>query len=227
MYSKIKWLIALALALAIGVPATSFGIVRVSKSYNYLQFYGGYAQAVGKYDHINEWNFFDENRRIVELNADKVYDPTYSFAVSYGQVRGRLGLDFGFHYTRVKTPDTFFVSQNYFNLLTPETPRFDLYDADLNVNLFLMDPWESIVAPYLGVGFHGGLISATGRIIDTKSDLVFGMGINFGADLKIWTAPSDAAYMTISSVNEYQILGSELRPRYLNIGGAIKYYFRY
>ncbi len=192
-----------------------------------MQFYSGYAQPVGKYDHIDILTFEDPNGRIVNLNADAVYDPTYSFGISYGQVRGRLGVDFGFHYTQVQTPDTFWVTPTYINMFTPETPKFNLYDADLNVNAFLLDPFKSVVAPYVGVGFHGGLIASSGRYIDTKTDLVFAVGLNFGADLKIWTSPADRGYLTISSVNEYQFLHSNLRPRYLNIGGAVKYYFRY
>ena len=59
-----------------------------------------------------------------------------------------------------------------------------------------------------------------------ENELKFTVSVNFGADIKVWTAPSGRSYVALSSVNSWDLLASGQRPRYLNIGGAIKYYFR-
>ena len=228
MRNATKSLIMTVLAVLMLASAVSAGIARVGRSFNVIGFSVGYADPIGEYDHIDVITFEDQNGRIVNLDADAVYDPTYSIGFHYGQLReNRLYVDFGFRYTKVKTLDTFWVDPGYGYTFSPETPDFNLYDIDLNLNFFLIDPMQSVVAPYLGLGFHGGLISSSGRYIDTQSDLVFGTGLNFGADIKFWQSPTNASYLTLSSVNEYQFLRSSDRPRYLTIGGAIKYYFRY
>ena len=85
---------------------------------------------------------------------------------------------------------------------------------------------KSSFSPYAGVAVKGGLtrISQTGYSDDHIADIA--LAVNFGADIRIWSSADARQFLTLSSVNSYDLFGSNNRPLYFNVGGAIKYYFR-
>ncbi|NOY89530.1 MAG: hypothetical protein GXO93_09140 [FCB group bacterium] len=216
------------LSFIFGIAMSSqAGIVRVAKHLNMIEFYGGYARPVGTYHRIDIIDFLNSQNRIVDLDADKVYDKTFYVGFSYGQLMyNHILYSIGFRYTEIKAKDTFWVEPNYGWSFTPEKPKFNQYDLDFNLNYFINNPSHSLVSPYFGLGFHGGITAVTGYQIETTTDVTLALGVNFGADFTLWKAPDKRSLVTLSSVNEYQFVASDKRPKYLNLGMAIKYYFR-
>ncbi|MEW6412230.1 MAG: hypothetical protein AB1483_07130 [Candidatus Zixiibacteriota bacterium] len=231
MIRKVLAITMATAAICFAASSTSeAAITKVAKRLNVLEFYGGYAHPVGSYDGIDIIDFLDSQDRLVELDADQVYDPGFYFGFNYGQLRSNhILVSLGFRWTHINTLDTFYTDPlvpNYGWAFVPETPTFNLYDLDLNVNYFFLDPSVSVVAPYVGLGAHAGILSVSGDLIETENDLKFAMGLNFGADFTFWKAPGGRSMMALSSVNEWVVAGSIDRPKYLNFGAALKYYFR-
>lgn len=106
-----------------------------------------------------------------------------------------------------------------------DDPKLHQFDLELNLNFFITDVNLSALSPYVGMGFRGGLAHADYRLFADDQDANVALAVNFGADLRL-SQPSHAGYWAISSVNSYEFVGSNNRPTYLNIGGALKYYFK-
>ena len=221
MLRKFTLILLLALIIAAGSIVTSdAAIVKVAKRLQVLEFYGGYSQPLGSYDRINNIPFYSQAlNQLVELDAEDVYDPTYCFGFNYGQLRNNhILFSLGFRWTHINLADDL--------EFTVETPTLNQYDLDFNLNYYLTNPSRSILSPYAGIGFHGGINSLTGDLIQTENEVTLAIGINFGADLTIWKSPSDRSMVALSSANEWIFAASDERPKYLNIGAAVKYYFR-
>lgn len=215
-----------AMLLALG-SVSEAGISRVARRLNVVELHASYAHPVGSYDHISIINFENSQGRIVDLDADKVYDPTLSVGLTYGQLRGNHFLySIGFCYTHIRTLDSFYVEPGLAWIFQPETPTFNQYDIDFNLNYFLSNPSVAVLAPFFGVGFHGGITSETGDLIESENEVTVALGVNFGVDLTVWKAKDGRSLLTLSSVNEYQVAASDDRPRYLNVGIGVKYYYR-
>ncbi len=216
----------LVLVFVIGPPAEA-RIKRVAKSWNVIDLHGGYSVPIGTYHRIGILEFTGVTGAVVAIDADKVYEPTFHFGFDYGRLHGgHLLYSFGFKYTRVATLDTFVVDNQTSWVFTPVTPSFNQYDVDFNVNFLATDISRSRFAPYLGVSFHGGITSQAAPGEVSENWLTVAAGLNFGADLKVWGAPNNRAFVTLSTVNNVQVLASSHRPRYISLGGGLKYYFR-
>jgi len=204
--------------LLIPAVTSQAAIVKVAKRLNVIDFFGGYAQPWGDYKRISVLPFISGDS-IVELDADQVYDPTYYFGFEYGQLRNdRWLISLGFRWTHINIAD---------NLdFTVQRPTLNQYDVDLNLNHYFASPAGSMVAPYAGLSFHGGINSYTGDLLATENEVTLAAGINFGADFTVWNSPSGRSLVALSSVNEWVYAASDERPRYLNFGAALKYYFR-
>ncbi|MFQ5453513.1 MAG: hypothetical protein ACE5D6_04930 [Candidatus Zixiibacteriota bacterium] len=227
---KIFKIVIMGIFLSLGIISTTeAGIARVAKRMNVMEFFSGYALPVGNYNGIDIIDFRNTQGFLVDLNAEDVYDPSYFVGFSYGQLRNNhMFYSLGFRYVKIATEDTFAVEPGLGYIFDPETPNFNQYDIDFNLNYFASNPTVSGFSPYVGVGFHGGITSVTGDNfnIESSNDVTLALGINFGADLTIWKSVNKRAFVTLSSVNEYQFFASDGRPKYLNLGGALKYYFR-
>jgi len=193
-------------------------IMRVARRMNVVDFFGGYALPWGDYRRISVIPFISGGR-VVELNADEVYDPTQYLGFSYGQLRNdRVLYSLGFRWTHINIEDDL--------EFTVERPTLNQYDFDFNLNYFFNNPSQSPVSPYAGLALHGGINSYSGNLIATEHEVTLAAGINFGADFSPWKSPSQRSFVALSSVNEWVFAASDERPKYLNIGAAIKYYFR-
>lgn len=211
-------LLALLLAGTVAVDATA-AIKRVAARYNVLNFYGGYATPHGEYGQVGFITFVDELDRPVEEDADQLFDGTYYFGVDYGTLYSRYALVLiGFRYTEHNVQD----------YLREAFEEFDYrqYDVELNLNFYPLDMRSSFASPYAGAGVQAGLLSTSVPGYDDESEIKVAFSLNFGADLKIFESPSGRSFVTLSSMNNYNLFASEDRPKYLNVGAAVRYWFR-
>jgi len=218
--------VLLALVFAIS-SFSEAAIRRVAKRWNVIETYGGYSSPIGSYHTIGTIDFENGSGILVDIDADRVYDPTFHLGITYGQLRGgHLLYSIGFTYTKIETPDTFVVDPTISYIFIPVKPSFNQYDIDFNLNFLAANIAKVPIAPYVGLGFHGGITSQTASGYDSENWLTLAASLNFGADFKLWGASKNRSFVTISSINSLDLFGSDQRPRYLNFGVGLKYYFR-
>ena len=61
---------------------------------------------------------------------------------------------------------------------------------------------------------------------DNENDLTLAASLNFGAEVKLHTAASGRSFVALASMNNWNFYAANDRPKYLHIGGGLKYYFR-
>ncbi len=212
--------VLLALVFAVSSLAEA-RIKRVARRYNVIDFYGGYAIPRGEYDAMGNLPFTDQFGNPINLSANEWLDETYFLGFDYGTLyKAHLLYMIGFRFTNHRVMDVF------------ETPpakdiRFRQYDLEFNANYMFNNLSNLFWSPYVGVGAQAGFTSFSIRGADNdESQLKFALSLNFGVDFKIWSEPQKRSFVTLSSINNLNFLGSDNRPIYLNIGGGLRYYFR-
>ena len=223
---RTRKLILLIAIFALGMTAIAeAGISRVARRYNFVQFYGSYSQPVGEHDQLFITNFIDFSGRSVDIDADQLYDPSYQIGFSYGQLRNdHIAFSLGFTYTDIEMVDSIAADNEIF--VPGADPSLNQYDLDFDLNYLFSNPAQSKIAPFVGLGFHGGITSLTAKGFESENEVTLALGVNLGADFVIWEASDNRSFVTLSTVNEFQVLASDARPRYLNLGIGLKYYFR-
>ncbi len=223
-----KFLKAGLLVLVCGLLATpaEAGLARVAKRYTLVDLNGGYSSPVGKYEGIGVIDFENSRGQLVRLNADEVYDPTFHVGLNYGQLRNsHMQWTIGFRYTKINQLNRF-VADDQTLVFAPEKPSIHQLDIDFNFNYLLTNITERWIAPYAGVGARAGLTTFSAEGVESESEINLGVCLNFGAEVKLWQHPQGRSFVTFASVNSYDFWASGDKPRFLNIGGAVKYYFR-
>lgn len=229
-FTKAALLLALILPLLVS-PANG-EIVRVARRYSVIDFYGGTSTPVGKYDGLAGFvDFTDMNDRPADVDADVLFDPTVQLGIRYGGLRNsKMLFTIGFRWTKVEAiniSDLNTVNRSGMPLFfDPKKPGLNQYDADFNFNYLLMNIVDQSFAPYIGVGFRAGVTTVTAKGFNSESHLNTVLAANFGAELKLWEGAQKRSFLTVALVNSYDLIASGDRPKYLNIGGALKYYFR-
>ncbi|RME19596.1 MAG: hypothetical protein D6800_14095 [Candidatus Zixiibacteriota bacterium] len=210
--------------LILGMVQESTAVTRVARRWNALEFYSGGAIPWGTYNGINPFDFVINNR-LVDVDADKVYDPSFYLGVNYGQlISGRFFVSFGFRYTDVNALDSILLPLDSVLIFDPSL-SWNQYDIDINANVYFADISRSPFAPYVGVGLGVGINSLTSDLFDTENQATAALRANFGFDLKLFSS-GHRSFVTLSSVNSWDVLVSDDRPKYINIGGALKYWFK-
>ncbi|HPC11748.1 MAG TPA: hypothetical protein PK112_06570, partial [candidate division Zixibacteria bacterium] len=130
----------------------------------------------------------------------------------------RFLMQLGFRYTNHQEQDWFKDHPDEFHLAQ--------YDLNLNLHVYAVPPTKSIVAPYGGVGVQAGLLNIEIAGYDDESDLTILMAADFGLDLKVAEFSKGRSFLTLASINSYDLFGTEDRPKYLTIGGGLRYWFR-
>jgi len=195
-------------------------IKRVASRYNMLNFYSGYADPHGEYDQSGMVSFVDYQGRPSDIAGDSLYDATYYLGFDYGTLYSRHVLYMiGFRFTEHNVKDWIFdeIGDEY---------KLRQYDIEFNANYYLLDLLEFPWSPYVGAGVQGGFTSYSQRGFDNDSELKFAFSLNLGFDLKLFQAPKKRSYVTLASMNNYNLLASDNRPKYLNIGVGLRYFFR-
>ena len=202
-----------------------FAVSKVARSINFVDFFAGGSMPVGHRDGLPDYDFLI-NTRLVDVKSDDIYGNTFNLGITYGQLKGSHFLwSAGFRYTDHKVVDTIPLTDTL-GLELLYDPTYRQLDIDFNFNFYLTDLLKSSFSPYTGLGIHGGILRIDDDVNQSDYSANLGMSLNFGADLKIWTSADDLKFVTLSSVNSYDFYGSSDRPKYINIGGAVKYYFR-
>ena len=218
--------IILTIVLAIGlISVAEAGISRVARRWNFVQVRAGYAQPMGENDHLFNIRYEDQSGAAVNLDADELYDPSWYLGFSYGQLRSKhIAFSLGFTYTDIEMVDSIATSPYIWQ--AGAKPALNQYDVDFDLNYLLTNPSQAKISPFVGLGFHAGITSLTADGFESENELTMALGVNFGADIVLWESSDKRTFVALSSINEFQFLASEERPKYLNLGVGLKYYFR-
>ncbi len=206
---------------------------KVAARFNVVEFYGSSSQPIGSVDRIGiglqGFVFEDDFFQSFDIDAEDVYENSTQIGVSYGRlINDNTLFNVGFSYTDVKHEENFnqifngFIYSYYY----PKIFKIRMYNVDFNLNYYFGSPVKQALTPYAGVGLQTGLLSVSVSNFASESDFVSALSFNFGADLNVWQAPNKMSRLNLSSVNSYQIYASDSRPKYMNIGLGLKYYFR-
>jgi len=201
-----------------------FAVSKVARSLNVLEFFGGGSIPTGTRDGLPDYEFIINNRS-QDVDAKDIYNNSFHFGIDYGQLRSAHWLvSLGFRYTKHNVKDTIPLFQDTV-VIVGGNPSYNQFDLDFNLNYFLTDLTKTSFSPYAGLGIEGGILAISDDINETDYTANIGLRLNFGADLRIWDSEDGRSLVALSSVNSYDFYGSNDRPKYLNVGGAIKYYF--
>jgi hypothetical protein len=213
-------------AIILVAVSSASAITRVAKSLGVLEFNGGYTIPTGSYDHIGNIDFNQELGLMSNVDGSKLYNSSYTLGLSYGVVRGGHWLaSAGFQYSHIRVKDTIFAPDGNGYSLTPK-PHFNQYDIRLNLNHLFSDLENSPWSPYVGATFVAGISSETLTGYPSENETNVALGVNFGAELKVWQDASKRNFVTLASANSWDFVGSGYRPRNLTIGLAVKAYMR-
>ena len=219
----------LALVILLILSGSSFAIQRTAARLSVVEGGVGYFTPVGSNDGTVIQDFVFDGIRF-EPDADRIYDDGVSLWIKYGKVINRhWQATAGFRYAQADFKDTVLASSGGLDVgffIDVETPTFVQYDLEVNLDYMLTDITEVFISPYAGIGLSGGVIGATFKNFEDEYDATFAARVNFGADLRIWTAADKRGIVTLASVNSWDFAASGDRPKLLQIGGALKYYFR-
>jgi len=217
--------LSVTIAILLGFAAAQ-AIERVAPSFYMVEGYGGYAAPIGSYTGTAVSDF-TYSGRLYEAEGSDIYDDGFGMGATYGKlIRGHWLASVGLRYIRHNAKDTIVIEGENFGFIMPETPTYSQWDFDINANYQFLNPQFSPVAPYLGVGVHPGVTAGTFRVFDAEYEFNIALGVNFGADFKIWSASDNRAFVTLSSINSLDIVSSGTRPRHLNVGGGLRYFFK-
>lgn len=214
-------LVALLLSFVglVVVPSADAAIRRVPARYNMISFFGGYSTPHGEYDEIGPLPLTDVEGNLVEVEADLLFEDSWHLGFQYGTFWNQhFLLTLGFRYTSVNLNEEIFVNADDIDV--------GQYDLDINLDLYPIDITQMAFSPYIGAGLRAGFTSVGGEGFESESDLNVAASVNFGADLKLFSSADGKSFATIASVNDYTFAASSDRPKHLNIGGAIRYWFR-
>ena len=225
MFKITKIFIILAGVLVLLSVENVSAITRTTRTLNFVEFYAGSSMPQGTYTGLPDYNFII-NGSLVDVDAKDVYDNSFHFGLSYGQLRGsHLLYSLGFKYTRHDVKNIIPISVDTVVLVDSST-NYNQFDIDFNLNYMITDITKSPFAPYVGIGVQAGLLSISGGGFQSQNEVMLGLRVNFGGDLKFWSAKDGTSLLTLSSINSYDFYGSNQKPRYLNLSVGFKYYFR-
>ena len=231
MFHHTRTVIA-TVAILILTASQAAALGRVARRYNVMDFYSGTSSPVGKYESLADFvDFSDADGQPTDVDGDVLYDPTFHLGFNYGQLRNdRMLVTVGFRWTKIEAINLLGLNSvgrsGLAILLDPKKPSINQYDVDFNFNYMFLSIAQRSFAPYVGVGFRAGFTSVTAKGFESESRLNTVLAGNFGAELKLWENAKKRAFLTVASVNSYDLLSSGDRPKYFNLGAALKYYFR-
>jgi len=211
----------------IGV-SSSLAIQKVAPRLNVVDIYGGYSAPLGEYDSYILYDFTYDDKTF-EFEGSDIYKSSFHLGVDYGQVINRHWLaSIGFCYG----------SSNYFEdtlwaplpdtvgFRMPRDSKFRQYDISFDLHYLVNDLTEQLWSPYVGASVAAGMSGVVLRDFENEYNATIALSLDFGLDVKLWTAPDKRSFVTLASINSWDFLTSGARPKYLQIGGGIKYYFR-
>lgn len=234
--------ISLVVALILIISAGSaHSIAKIPARVSVIDISGGYTMITGNYGGFrgDSWNeIFANTGTNPSVTGSDIYSPTFHLGFSYGQLRNNhLFYSVGFRYTKIGLEDSTivpFTPSPGIIYLEQSDLNLNLYDIDLNFNYYQSNVAVSGWSPYVGLGMRTGFQVLSAEGVDpvsglpyaSETELKFALALNVGLDIKLASAASNRSHFVLSSANSFDFLGSGNRPRYLNLGLALKYYFR-
>ncbi len=221
-----KCIVSVVILVAVLVcVAPAQAIERTVIRYNTLCVYGGLSQPIGTNNGTVFYNFSDGSGRQFNVDSKDLYEEGFHLGSNYGKiVGGHWMVTLGFRYTSHEVKDP--IVGDGIAVSLPERPTYRQYDVDLNLDYYFMNLRYSTFSPYFGLGIHPGVQADHFKAFKDEYDATFALGLNFGAEVKIYTDRKNGPYLTLASINNWNFLATSDRPRHLNIGGGLRYYFR-
>lgn len=211
-------------------------IRRVPARLSMMEIYGGYSQPMGTvegvmtnidYGNIGITDKFLSNGRIVQIDAEDTYDPSFYVGFKLGstfaeRLLGKIGLQ----YSKFNVVDSIFFPLDSVLDLSSDSLSFHQVDVSFDVNAYLLNPLHAVVNPYVGIGLQAGVIGIKSWSSGTDYRGNIATSLNFGLDLKIATSASGRTFWVLASDNRWDFYASNDRPKQLQIGAAIRVFLR-
>ena len=222
----------------VGISASpTHAIQRVAQSWGFLEVSGGFAKPLGSYNGT-AFGDFTYNGRLLDIDGDDLYDGGVFFKVALGALhQGRFqgSVGFGFARNNVNNPVVAQVGDNIVQYSWTyggtsaliQDMKLSQYDLDVNLNFLPLDLHRMGWSPYVGLGFHAGYSTLSGRDVQSESEGNIGLGLNFGAEIRLFEDKGKRSFVTLASVNSWDFAVSGDRPKYLQVGGGLRWYFKY
>lgn len=221
--SDILCLVLLVIAVSLLSETSTAGIERTAKRWYMFDIYGGTSMAQGEYEGIVGELF---QGAILTVKADSIYEDAFHLGISYAVFRSNILMGLGFRFTDVKYKDTIYGEYANLILFPSLNANMTQWDFDLFAHFYPIDLSAQAFSPYLGFGIQPGLTSVTAKGYKSTNVVTFALSLDFGGDVKISSGEGGRSFVTLSSVNSYQFVGTGDRPKYLNVGVGLKYFFR-
>jgi len=216
----------LAFMLLVAAATPAHAIQRVAARFGIMEVRFGYAMPLGTHTGTFVDDFIYEGR-LYEANAKDVYKEGVAFGVSFGQTSARnFSLGIGFQYVAHDFRDTAVSKDGTIGFYQAETPTYRQYDLQFSARYSPLDIKAVPIAPYIGVSISPGLGKADFRSFQDEYQITLSTSLDFGVDLRIWSAPDSRSFLCLSSINSWDFYGSGDRARHLQIGGGLRYFFK-
>ncbi len=247
--SRLKTSVLITLTVVLGISAVADAAIRrVPARLNVFEVYGGYSQPISTVEGIllqidNDGFVTDKfviNNRIIDVNADDAYDPSFYLGLKWGSTFGGLAIGkIGFQYSNYQIKDAISLTSDTLLDIADLGLNYNQFDVSVDLNLYAGNPVSMPVNPYVGLGLHAGIlaVSSDGGVEDPDNPGTFfefeteyhgnvAASLNFGLDIKLAEAPSGRSFWVLASDNRWDFAATNDRPKQLQIGGAVRYFFR-
>lgn len=215
--------------LAVLLSSSAYAIQRTATRSSFIEFRGGYAMPQGSHRGFPDAPFTGDSGGILEFDAENVYKDGFFLGIGVGQVLA--GSWFGsvnFDYARneVQRP----VEQRFGNAIYSRTfergTAYRQYDLTFRTGYSFLNLAQSSLSPYIGLNGSAGLEVLSTPGFATNNEFDFGLGLDFGLDFKVWSAPNNRSFMTVSSLNSWNFVSTGERVSHLSVGAGIRYFFK-
>lgn len=198
-------------------------LTKVAPDMNYLTVYAGTSMPVGTYTAIPSDPFiFGANR--YKFEGNDVYNDAFYFGFDYGKLySANLSFSFGFRYINHQLRDV--IGNESFAFSYDPLIKINQYDLGVELQYRLNDIRKVKFTPYVGVSLSTGFTTLDWGGVENENRITVAMGAEFGAEFKIKENQANKNFITLVSTNSYIFMASGDRPKYLHIGGALRFYF--
>ena len=215
-------LLSLAAFVSLITASESGAITKKARDLNFMTFYAGTSLPVGEYNGIPGDNFIFDGT-LYKFDGDKLYDDALYLGLDYGRMMGRWAFSVGFRYINHQVKDT--IENDYIAFAYNPPIKMNDYDLGAELRYHLTDIQQEIFSPFVGVDIFSGFTTVGNDLSDNENRVTVALGGVFGAEFKIMKSPTNNNFLTLVSTNSYTLAASDHRPKYLHIGGALRYYF--
>ncbi|MEK7774716.1 MAG: hypothetical protein AAB305_02380 [Candidatus Zixiibacteriota bacterium] len=217
-------LVLLVFLVSLLSETSTAGIERTAKRWYMIDIYGGTSMAHGEYEGLAGDPILQDTNFVAQ--EDSLYEDAFHLGISYAVLRSNFLMGVGFRFTDIKYKDTIYGGEVDVILFPSLNANMTQWDFDIYLHYYPVDLSKQSISPYFGFGIQPGLTSITARGHKSTNVATFALSLDFGGDVKIFSGEGGRSFVTLASVNSYQFVGTNDRPKYLNVGMGLKYFFR-